>query len=387
MSQTPVRRVRFFDAAADNAPLRAKLLEAAARVIDSGRYILGPEVSGFEAQIAELLGVMPSQVVGVSCGTDALMIALLAAGVGPGDEVIVPAYTFIATASAVLWVGATPIFADVDPETLNIDPVDVEALVTPRTRAIIPVHLFGCAADMDALSAIAQRASNPIAVIEDTAQALGGGWRGQMLGTLGDFGVVSFFPTKNLGGLGDGGVVVCRDPDQAAKTRSLRAHGCRVRYVHERLGFNARLDAMAAAFLSVKLPRLARACEARRANADRYRALIEAAGLGSQVECPPGDTEVRRVVYNQFLVHTDHRDALRDHLSANGVETQVYYPQALPGQPVFAETPQPRTQWPVSEAAAKRSLALPIAPGLDPEGQRYLVEVMARFFNSQPHRA
>lgn len=382
MTSKPVRVVPFFDAARAVAPLRAELLAAAARVLDSGRFILGPEVDAFERELTAALTWAPPDTgnsVGVSCGTDALILALRACDVGPGDEVIVPALTFLSPASAVLWVGATPIFADIEPEHLTLDPARVAELITPRTRAVIPVHLFGHPADMQGLSEVIAGAPQPIAVIEDAAQALGARYAGQSVGTLGEVGIFSFFPTKNLAGFGDGGVVTCRDPERAARLRRLRVHGCVRRGHHAELGLNARLDPLQAAMLRVQLAHLEAQLAGRRA---RARAYLEALRHQDRLALPPAQRGGEPSTFNQFVIRTPERDALRAGLEARGVGTQIYYRTPLPEQPIFAHIEQPARAWPVTEAACRSVLALPIGPGLDDDDTAHVLSCLSDWISS-----
>ncbi|MET0792957.1 MAG: DegT/DnrJ/EryC1/StrS family aminotransferase, partial [Polyangiaceae bacterium] len=291
--------IPFFDGQAQTAALLPEIRAAMDRVLLSQRFILGEEVAAFEREIASYLGVRHA--IGVSSGTDALTVALTALGVGPGDEVITTPYTFFATTGAILRVGATPVFADIERASFNLDPERVAAAITPRTRALLPVHLFGQAADLAALGALAQRHS--LALIEDAAQAIGATFAGQRVGSFGDFGCFSFFPTKNLGGFGDGGLVTTNDDRLAALARSLRGHGFSVKHHSQRLGGNYRLDALQAAILRVKLPHLESFNARRRAHAQRY---AERAPSALHV---PRELAARRHVYNQYVVRTPARDA------------------------------------------------------------------------------
>jgi len=341
----------------DLAPELAEVgpaLEAAwRRVVASGHFILGPEVEAFEREVAAYLGVRHA--VGVNSGTDALVIALRAAGVGPGHEVVTSPFTFFATAESVSAVGATPVFADIDPATFGLRPDLAERALTPRTRALLPVHLFGHAAEMDGLLDLARRKG--LLVVEDVAQAMGGSWRGRKLGTLGVAGAYSFFPSKNLGCLGDGGLVSTDDDRLADAARMLRAHGSRRKYFNEEIGYNSRLDALQAAFLRAKLPHLDAWNAARRAAATRYRELLDGIpGLTLPVE-----REGAGHVYHQFTVRISggRRDALQAALAAAGVGTMVYYPKAVHQLPVYARG---GLNFPEAEAASREVLSLPIWP-------------------------
>ncbi len=362
----------------ETAEVESALLEALSNVVRSGRFVLGPVVQRFEQQIAQLLGV--HYAVGCASGSDALLLALMALGVGPGDEVIVPSFTFFATASAVVRLGAQVVFADIEPEGFTLDPDDVAQCITPRTKAIVPVHLFGQCAAMDRLQALAQE--HQLALVEDAAQAMLAMFGSRYAGAMGTLGCFSFYPTKNLGGLGDGGLVVTNDPHLAHRVRLLRVHGMEVRYRHEAVGINSRLDALQAAALLVKLPHLPRWTQRREENAARYQALVEAYELDRWVQVPrvlPG----RRHVWNQFVIRVpaQDRDALREHLARCGVATEIYYPVPLHQQPCFADSghrPLPRT-----EQAAVEVLALPIFPHLDTLAQKYVVECMAEYFSAK----
>lgn len=346
-------KIPVLDLAPEIEEVRPALDAAWARVLASGHFILGPEVEGFEREIAAYLGV--KHAVGVASGTDALVLALRGLGVGPGDEVITTPFTFFATAESISAVGATPVFADVEPDTFNLDPKQVARALTPRTKAILPVHLFGHAADLDPLLALAREQGIP--VVEDVAQSLGGEWRGRKLGTIGKVGAYSFFPSKNLGGFGDGGLVSTDDDEVAGSIRMLRAHGSRRKYFNEAIGYNSRLDALHAALLRAKLPHLAAWNEGRRQAAARYRMLLAGIpGLVLPVE-RPGAAHV----YHQFTVRVTggRRDALKDSLGAKGIETMVYYPKCMHELPVYA---RPGLAFPVSEGASREVLSLPMWP-------------------------
>ena len=347
--------VPFFDSAAQNAELMGEVRLAMERVIHSQRFILGEEVAAFEREIASYVGV--KHAIGVSSGTDALTIALSALGIGAGDEVITTPYTFFATTGAILRVGATPVFVDIEAHSFNLDVERVSAALTPRTRAILPVHLFGQTADMRALAAIAKR--NQLALIEDAAQALGATQDGQRAGTLGDIGCFSFFPTKNLGGFGDGGLVTTNDDGLAELARSLRSHGFSAKHFSQRLGGNYRLDALQAAVLRVKLPYLEGFNARRRKNAQHY---LDAASSSLGV---PNELPGRKHVYNQFVVRSPKREALFAHLSARGIRTEHYYPFPVHLQPACAHLGHGIGSFPEAEAAARQSLALPIFPELE----------------------
>lgn len=333
----------------------AEIRAALGRVIGSGQFILGEEVRAFEGEIGKYLGVRHA--VGVSSCTDALTVALSALGIGPGDEVITTPYSFFATTGAILRVGATPVFADIERASFNLDPARVEAALSPRTRAILPVHLFGQAADLRALGALARRHS--LALIEDAAQALGATFHGQRVGTLSDFGCFSFFPTKNLGAFGDGGLLTTNDDQLAERARSLRSHGFGAKHHSRQLGGNFRLDALQAAVLRVKLPHLDRFNARRRKNAQFYR---DATTSSLRL---PEELPEREHVYNQFVVRTSAREALAAHLLQRGIRSEHYYPFPIHLQQACAHLGYGQGDFPEAEAAARESLALPIFPELE----------------------
>ena len=374
MSSRPVTdiAVPLLDLTAQYQPLRDEILAAIARVADSQRFILGPEVDALERELAAQLEV--EHAVSMSSGTDALLAALMALGVGPGDEVVTPTYSFFATAGCVSRLGATPVFADIDPVTFNLDPVALERAITPRTKAIVPVHLYGLAANMDAIVSIARRAR--LAVIEDAAQAIGARYRGRQVGSFGDAACFSFFPSKNLGAFGDGGLVTTNDAALASELRLLRNHGAEPKYVHARIGGNFRLDALQAAVLRVKAPHLPGWTEARRRNADRYRALFREYGLTNAYELPV-EPDGYHHIYNQFVIRGEGRDALREHLTARRIGTEIYYPVPFHRQPCFAGLARPDDSFPVADRAAATSTALPIYGELTADQQRHVVASIA----------
>jgi dTDP-4-amino-4,6-dideoxygalactose transaminase len=357
--------------------IRGEIDAAIARVVESQYFILGPEVAALEEEVAAYSGAAHG--VGMSSGTDALLAALMALDVGRGDEVVIPTYTFFATAGVVARLGAKPVFVDIDPVTYNILPEAVAAAVTERTRAIIPVHLYGRMADMDAMFDIARARS--IAVIEDAAQAIGAtDERGRRAGSVGGMGCFSFFPSKNLGGFGDGGMTVTQDEALARKLKMLRMHGMEPKYYHAMVGGNFRLDALQAAVLRVKLQYLDGWSAARRRNAQRYRELFAAAGLTDFVTLPE---DVPGHIYNQFVVRVRERDRVQAHLRASGVGTEIYYPLPLHLQECFAGLGQGEGSLPNAEAAARETLALPVYPELTDEQLEHVVASMAAFIRSQ----
>src|SRR5713101_1633633 len=311
-------RVPLLDLEAQYRPLREALLAAVTRVCDSQRFIMGPEIEGLERELAALLNVRHA--IAVSSGTDALLLALMALDVKAGDEVVTTTYSFFATAGAIARVGARPVLVDIDPATFNLDPAQAAAAITPRTRAILPVHLFGLSADLDPIVDAADRAAIP--VIEDAAQAIGSTYKSRPLGSIGAFGCFSFFPSKNLGAFGDAGLLTTEDEALAKRARLLRTHGMEPRYYHHLVGGNFRMDALQAAILRVKAPHLAAWTDARRANAARYLALFTQAGVADRVTLPvepPG----RRHIYNQFVIRVADRDGLKRHLDERGIATEI----------------------------------------------------------------
>lgn len=379
--------VPALDLKAQYTTIRGEVERAVRDVIESQHFILGPEVSSLEAEVAGYSGARHG--IGCASGSDALLLPLLAIGVGPGDEVITSPYTFFATGGAVWRTGARPVFVDIDPETYNIDPSRIEAAISPKTRAVIPVHLYGQSADMDPVLAVA--AKHGLFVLEDAAQAIGASYRGRRAGSLGQAGAFSFYPSKNLGGFGDAGMVTTDDPDLARKVARLRVHGMEPKYHHREVGFNSRLDALQAAVLRVKLRHLDDWTEARREAARRYRDLFHDAGVGAEVVLPverPGDFHV----YNQFVIRVPEaaRGPLRDHLASGRVGTEIYYPIPLHLQDCFAPLGYSPGDFPHSEAAAAETIALPMYPELTEDAQSYVVELAAQFLRQwaqNPRRA
>lgn len=365
-------RVPLLDVRRQNAPLDRELREAFDRVLHSGNYILGPEVERFEENAAAAAGARFA--IGVSSGTDALLVAFMALGIGPGDEVICPAFTFFATAGCIARVGATPVFADSRPECFNLDAAALESLVTPRTKAIVPVHLFGQPADMAEILDLARR--HNLRVVEDTAQAFGAEYRGRSVGALGDCGTVSFYPTKNLGAFGDAGLVVTNDAALAGRVRLLRNHGAERQYFHAVVGGNFRLDALQAALLSVKLPLLAEYTARRQQHACEYQRLLRGIpGLLLPVTRPD-----RTHIVNQYTVRVPgRRDALRAFLAERGVASAIYYPEPLHRQECFAGA-RPAASLPVAESLARESLSIPVFPEMTGEEQAHVAGAIAEFF-------
>jgi dTDP-4-amino-4,6-dideoxygalactose transaminase len=382
-SPVKVSSVPLLDIQRQHAPLRAEIDAALARVCDSGRFILGPDCEELEMRLAGYC--QARHAVACASGSDALLLALMAGGIGPGDEVLLPSYTFFATAGAVWRLGARPVFVDIDPATFNIDPRDAEARVTPRTKAIIPVHLFGQCADMAAIGAIARR--HHLLLVEDAAQAIGAEFEGRRAGSRGDVGCFSFYPTKNLGGIGDGGMLTTQDKQLADKLRLLRGHGMQPRYYHQAVGMNSRLDTLQAAVLNVKFPHLDQWTADRQTNADRYATLLTQAGLGRSLGLPSASQHGRHV-WNQYVVRVPggQRDALRDHLARSGVGTEIYYPVPLHLQQCFQELGYAKGSLPESERAALETIALPIFPELTAGEQHFVVERIAAFLQPSTHQ-
>jgi dTDP-4-amino-4,6-dideoxygalactose transaminase len=364
--------------------LKPQIDAAVLRVLGSGQAILGPEVAAFEKEAAKYCGAEFG--VGCGSGTDALVLALHALGIGPGDEVIVPPFTFFATASAVCRMGATPVFADIDPLTFNIDPGQIEAKITPKTRAIMPVHLFGQCCDMNEIWDIAEEHS--LHVIEDAAQSFGSEYQGRKCGTLGIVAALSFYPTKNLGALGDAGLVTTNNPDIDKRLRALRVHGAEVKYYHKYIGYNMRLDALHAAVLRVKLPHVPNWLMGRQDAARRYDKLIEGANLHGFMRRPIAKPD-RRHTFNQYVVRVPgmHRDALVKHLKDNGVGVEIYYPLSLHEQECFKFLGYRTGDFPVSEAAAAGVLALPMFPEITEAQQQRVIDVCSAYLSQSLRKA
>ena len=369
--------VPLLDLDAQYRPLRENILAAITRVCDSQRFIMGPEIEGLERELAAMLDVRHA--IAVSSGTDALLLALMALDIKAGDEVVTSTYSFFATAAAIVRVGARPVLVDIDPDTFNIDPAQAAAAITPRTRAILPVHLFGLSADLDPIVDAADRAGIP--VIEDAAQAIGATYKSRPVGS-GRFGCFSFFPSKNLGAFGDAGLLTSNDDALAARARLLRTHGMQPKYYHHLVGGNFRMDALQAAVLRVKAPYLEGWTEGRRRNAARYRVLFRESGLDGAIRLPiePPD---RHHIFNQFVIRTAERDALKRHLDGLGIGTEVYYPVPFHLQACFADLGHRRGDFPHAERAADESLAIPIYGELTPAQQETVVAAIGQFVHQQ----
>lgn len=369
--------VPLLDLKAQYQAISGEIHEAIARVVDSQMFILGPEVTTMENSIADYCG--SKHCIGVSSGTDALLVALMALDVGPGDEVITTSYSFFATAGCVARLGAKPVFVDIDPATYNIDPSQIASKVTSRTKAIMPVHLYGQCADMDPILEIAERYG--LHVIEDAAQAIGAEYHGKRAGSIGTIGCFSFFPSKNLGAFGDAGAVTTNDTALDEKIRILRMHGMSPKYYHKMIGGNFRIDALQCAILSVKLKYLDNWTASRQMNAKYYTAALGAHGVaGRWVTTPPASQD--RHIFNQYIVRCNDRDALQAHLKSCNVGTEIYYPVPLHLQECFAYLGYQRGDLPRSEAAAESTLALPIYPELSMPQKEAVVDAVASHYHS-----
>jgi dTDP-4-amino-4,6-dideoxygalactose transaminase len=373
MAQDPIP---FLDLRAQYRSIQAEIEAAVHRVLDSQALILGPEVEALERELAERTGAAHG--VAVASGTDAIFLALRSLGIGQGHEVVTSAFSFFATAGAVLQTGARPVFVDLEPGGFNLDPEQAAQAITPRTRALLPVHLFGLCADLPRLEALAGGSGLP--VVEDAAQALGALCNGRSAGAMGRLGCLSFYPTKNLGGLGDGGLILTQAARLAERLRALRNHGQACRYEHRELGCNSRLDAIQAAALRVKLRHLDRWTEARRTCAARYRELFDQAGLAGSPVALPWEPPGRVHVYHQFVVRVPDREALQASLERDGVGTMVYYPRPLPAQPVLEQLGYSAAGFPRAVEASRTCLALPIYPELSAAQQERVVASVARHY-------
>jgi dTDP-4-amino-4,6-dideoxygalactose transaminase len=362
--------VPLLDLKAQYAEIRTDVDAAVRSVMESARFIGGPEVSGLEEEVARYSQC--AHAIACASGTDALLLSLWALGVGPGDEVITTAYSFFASAGTIANNGATPIFVDIDPRTYNIDAHRLEAAITPRTKAVMPVHLYGQCADMTAIRAICDQ--RRVFLIEDAAQAIGSEWEGKRAGSMSDYGCFSFFPSKNLGAAGDGGMIVTQNAEYAERVRLLREHGSKPKYYHSMVGTNSRLDALQAAILRVKLKHLDRWSEARARNAALYDQLFEGAHVGRPWKDPRA-----RHIYNQYVIRVPKRDELKKHLTERGVGTEIYYPVPLHLQKCFAMLGGKAGDLPQSEAAAAETLALPIYPELSEDQIRYVATCVREF--------
>ncbi len=368
-------KVPLIDLRGQHQFLRPQLLEAVERVIDSQQFVLGSEVEALEEEIADYCTA--EFAIGCASGSDALLLAFMSLDLKAGDEVITTPFTFFATGASITRLGAHPRFVDIDPRTYNIDPAQVEAAINPKTRAILPVHLYGQCADMDRLLEISKRHGLPI--VEDAAQAIGAEDRGRRAGSMGQIGCFSFYPTKNLGGAGDGGMLVTDEPALAQRLRRLRVHGGKTEYHHDEVGINSRLDALQAAILRVKFKHLDEWSEARREKAAFYTELLEETGINVEFTPPFVRSSVRHIFHQYVIRAPQQSDEVIKHLSLHGVGSKVYYPVPLHLQECFAYLGYRNGQFPEAESAAKQTLALPCFPEITEEQQRYVVDVLARF--------
>lgn len=370
-------KVPLLDLKEQNDRLRPQIEAALGRVLDSNAFILGGEVAALEKELADYCGT--KYAIGCASGSDALLLAMMALDVGPGDEVVTTPYSFFATVSSITRLGARPVFVDIDPETYNIDLDAASSLISERTKAVQPVHLFGQCAEMSALIEVCER--NGVPIVEDAAQAIGSEDAGRRAGSMGTIGCFSFYPSKNLGGMGDGGFMTTKDDALARRLFALRVHGSHERYYHKWVGLNSRLDGFQGAILRVKLPHLDDWSTKRKANADRYRTLFADAGL-SEIVVSPAEREGTRHIYNQFVIRvSERRDELREFLAEAGVGTDVYYPVPLHLQECFAYLGYRAGEFPEAERASRETIALPIYPELRIEQQTYLVEKIAEFYS------
>jgi dTDP-4-amino-4,6-dideoxygalactose transaminase len=369
-------KVPLLDLVAQHQTIREDVMEAVARVFDSQQFVMGAEVADFEREVGAYCRA--KHAIGCASGSDALLLALMALDVGQGDEVITTSFTFFATASAVTRLGARPVFVDIAYDDFNLNVELLERAITPRTKAIMPVHLFGQCARMDVIADIAAKHNLPI--VEDAAQAIGADFQTRRAGTMGAIGCFSFFPSKNLGGAGDGGLMTTEDDELAAKLRILRVHGMEPKYYHQVVGINSRLDALQAAVLRVKLRRLDDWSEARRANAARYEQWFAAAGV-EEIVLPKAHADSRHI-YNQYTIRCQRRDELKAHLQAAGIGTEVYYPVPLHLQECFAFLGGKLGDLPETEQAMRECLSLPIYAELTADQQQYVVEKIAEFYRA-----
>ena len=372
--------VPLLDVTRSNNLLRQEILCAVTRVIDSGQFVFGPDCTNLERSIAEVC--QTTHAIGCASGSDALILSLMAIDVKSGDEVIVPSFTFFATASAIWQLGARPVFVDIDPATFNLDPSHVAAAVTPATKAIIPVHLFGQCAAMEPINVVARR--HGITVVEDAAQAIGARLNGRPAGSLGDMACFSFYPTKNLGGFGDGGMLTTGRDDLNDRLRLLRAHGMHPRYTHQIVGINSRLDSIQAAALNVKLGHLGEWTRRRQENALRYAQLFKEMGIDQAISLPSTESHCEHV-WNQYTIRVPdgQRDALRQYLASREVGTEIYYPIPLHLQNCFQSLGYRPGSLPETERAAAEVLSLPIFPELTPHEQQTVVARIGEFVRAQ----
>jgi len=379
MQERAQMKIPILDLSVQHLQIADEIAAAVTRVLGSQKFILGPEVRELEQELAQYCSC--AEAIGCASGSDALLLALMACDVGPGDEVITTPFSFFATVGSIVRLGAKAVFVDIDSATFNMDVSQVQSAMTKRTKAILPVHLFGQCAEMETINELARQAN--MRVIEDAAQAIGAEYRGRRAGSLGEIGCFSFYPSKNLGGAGDGGLLTTNDSELAETLRILRTHGAKQKYYHERLGINSRLDSLQAAILRVKFRYLDQWADARRANAKRYRELFRDAGLGSSdyVQLPvESDGSVH--VYNQFVIRARDRDRLKAWLAERGVGTEIYYPVPLHLQACFKDLGYKNGDFPESERAALEALAIPVYPELSANAQTYVVETISSFYRA-----
>lgn len=383
-AKNKVSNVPLLDVNRGNSELRDEMIQAITEVVDSGRFLHGPQVTQLESELAKVSDARHA--IGCASGSDALLLALMALDIRPGDEVIVPSFTFFATASCVDRLGAKIVFADIDPQTYNIDPASVAAMINERTRAIIPVHLFGQSAQIDKICDLAKACN--ITVIEDCAQAIGAAYKTRAVGSWGHMGCLSFYPTKNLGGLGDGGMITTNDDALADRLRLLAGHGMRPRYHHSEVGINSRLDTIQAAALLIKAKRLTAYTEARQRHALRYHQLFRQLDLSEAISLPYRDPAAFHV-WNQFSlrVKNNRRDALKNYLQENGVGCEIYYPVPLHQQACFEKLGYSKGSLPVTEKAAQEILHIPVYPELSESEQLRVIDVIARYYQGAYRRA
>ena len=372
-------KIPILDLSVQHLQIADEIAAAVTRVLGSQKFILGPEVRELEQELAQYCSC--AEAIGCASGSDALLLALMACDVGPGDEVITTPFSFFATVGSIVRLGAKAVFVDIDSATFNMDVSQVQSAMTKRTKAILPVHLFGQCAETETINELARNAN--VRVIEDAAQAIGAEYRGRRAGSLGEIGCFSFYPSKNLGGAGDGGLLTTNDSELAETLRILRTHGAKQKYYHERLGINSRLDSLQAAILRVKFRYLDQWADARRANAKRYRELFRDAGLGSSDHVQlPVESDGSVHVYNQFVIRARDRDRLKAWLAERGVGTEIYYPVPLHLQACFKDLGYKNGDFPESERAALEALAIPVYPELSANAQTYVVETISSFYRA-----
>lgn len=365
--------IRMVDVVGQYLKIKSEIDEAVHRVLDSGQFILGPAVKEFETSAAQYLGV--KHAIGCASGTDALQVAMMAIGIGPGDEVITTPFTFVATTETIVLLGAKPVYVDIDRLTFNLDPALVEKAITKKTKAIIPVHLYGQPVDMDPLMAIARQHGIP--VIEDAAQAMGCEYKGTKVGGIGSIGTISFFPSKNLGAFGDAGMVVTNDDRLAEKLRMIIVHGSRTQYKHEILGVNSRLDSLQAAVLNVKLRHLDAWQDSRRKAAGRYSVLLQNKPVVTPFEAPYG-----KHIFHQYTVRLKNRDAVSGYLAEQEIPHAIYYPVPLQRQEAFRAAGEAEGSFPVAETAAREVLSLPMHTELTEDQQSHIIDTLLKGLSS-----